>query len=568
MILIHNQHDYKMMVVSMGASADRTINQAMGSDPSISSAMHLIRTMNPAAVARMNVTKNEFVSPIGTGITPGEMLIDSVMGSETFVEPRASFHWTRYQNSTLKTFIGTDAIRTVVARLADHVPDRLLNLTAVSIERLYSIMSDHDLESMIQSVGIDEGAVHARDEKEAGTTGQNVYYQATVSTSAETQGNVIINPFEQAHMERSNNQSANVNAGGGQGGYQGANKGEGPNFFTKRSQLGQMLDPTGKAVSQQTIVIDSINKQTDQILLACRQITSDTSELTKRQATVMDVLTKLGTVSDDSIEDAKNFIEEYTDHIKTVFEHMEESRGVIEALHAVVEGDRGIYEPETTPVAPLLRRDDGSAMKQFVYGPTTRGGRMNQEANQFEKKDGQQQRNEQEAANQQWSTNAVNPLDTMANQGAPGVSPANATPSLFETGDEKFLGIADKIIKTSIKHTEFDDGTKPRTVISNLTKYMVKIDNKQRSMYDVMKTIVAQKITLNSGANPSDDEMTALISCLGSGTMEDVAQCEEPFAEAVMNDTEVMNLFANLMTFGSEEESGDETESELGGDDE
>jgi hypothetical protein len=35
-----------------------------------------------------------------------------------------------------------------------------------------------------------------------------------------------------------------------------------------------------------------------------------------------------------------------------------------------------------------------------------------------------------------------------------------------------------------------------------------------------------------------------------------------------MNDTEAMNLFANLMTFGSEEESGDETESELGGDDE
>jgi hypothetical protein len=60
-------------------------------------------------------------------------------------------------------------------------------------------------------------------------------------------------------------------------------------------------------------------------------------------------------------------------------------------------------------------------------------------------------------------------------------------------------------------------------VISNLTKYMVKIDNKQRSMYDVMKTIVAQKITLNSGANPSDDEIKALISCLGSGTMEDVA---------------------------------------------
>ena len=70
-----------------------------------------------------------------------------------------------------------------------------------------------------------------------------------------------------------------------------------------------------------------------------------------------------------SKEDALEFTRTFRTFCKTVMEKMEEAYGVTGGLPAVVEGDRGIYELETMPVAPLCRRDDGSTMKQYLYGP-------------------------------------------------------------------------------------------------------------------------------------------------------------------------------------------------------
>lgn len=557
-VTIHIEYGYKITVVSMGASADKTIHRATGSYPDVSSSMILVKTMNPAAIARMNVSKSVTESMIPNESTPGEMFIDSIVGTNTSLDPKTGFHWNRYQDATLRTFIGTDAIRSIVTRLVDHAPDRLLNLTASSIQNLYAIMSDYDIESMIQSAGVNEGAIANADQTGDTNTNFNTYHQATMSTANDAQASVVINPFEQAHAESSGAQntyqSGGGNQGGQQGGYQGGNRSEGPNMFTKRSQLGQMLDPTGKAVSQQSIVIDSINRQGDQILMASKQICNDTVELTRRQAVVMDMMTKFESVDKDMIEDAKNFVEEYTEHIKTIFEHMEESRGVIEALHAVVEGDRGIYEAEATPVAPLLRRDDGTTMKQFVYGQTTRMGQMSQSANQFQAAEPQVNTGTNQA------TKSVNPFITGESEAE--TTGTNSNMSLFQTGDPTYIGIADKIIKTTLKETDFGSDTTYKTVYTSVLKYKMEVAGMSTTMYEVMKRIVSQKITLNGGTNPSDGEMGALIACLGSGSDEDLDGCEEPFADAVMNDSAVMSLFTTLMTYDTEEETETEDESE------
>ena len=267
---------------------------------------------------------------------------------------------------------------------------------------------------------------------------------------------------------------------------------------------------------------------------------------------LMDRMNRFDSVDGQEIEDAKAFVEEYTEHIKTVYEHMEESRGVIEGLHAVVEGDSGIYEPEATPVAPLLRRDDGTTMKQFVYGPTTRAGSMNQTANQF------QSPNVQPTPNTNTSTSALNPFE-MGEQRAMDVT-NDTSLSLFDTGSDDFLGIAQKLLVAAIRETDFGDGVQPKSVYQNLRKCKVEVVNRDTNMFEVLQRIVAQKITLSAGTNPSDDEMGALIGCLGTGSMEDLDECKEPFVDAVMNDTAVIDLFTKLMTI--EDEDGDETETE------
>jgi hypothetical protein len=66
-----------------------------------------------------------------------------------------------------------------------------------------------------------------------------------------------------------------------------------------------------------------------------------------------------------------------------LIEKMEEANGLIYALPAIIEGDRGIYEAETMPVAPLLRREDGSTMRQYVYAPLERAASANQDSSRF-----------------------------------------------------------------------------------------------------------------------------------------------------------------------------------------
>jgi hypothetical protein len=577
-IMIHSEFNYKLWVVSMGASADEVVSSATSSYPDLSSNMRLIRSMNPAALSRMSVKKFEMMSPISDMPTTAEMLIDSIVGASSHMDPKAGFSWNRYEDSTLKKFLGTDPVKSIVLRLADHVPDQLINQCATSIQSLYIIMSDYDLEAMIESTGVSQEAIA----NAGGGYGTNDYsnqiHEATSSQQTNQQPNVMINPFDQAHQERdsgmgqNSGQNSSGNFGGGYNSNQGYNqnqggdqsKSDGPYKFPARSQLGQLLDPTGKGVSQQVIVIDSFHTSCERLMTAHKQTQMDMKTFAERQATLMDMASKRLGTDDQMFEDMKDYIMGCKDFIDELVTNMEESAGVVEGLHAFVEGDRGIYELDTMPVAPLLRRDDGSTMKQYVYGPTLRSGTMNPNSSQISTE-----------APPPVQTPIVNPAPSIVNpfqaaQFGEGSSNAYVVTNLMENGDPKYDTFADKELKKALKATRFGPKMTSKTVFDNLNNYDMKIENTETNMYEVLKTIVSQRMMTNSGVNISEDEMAALIDCINPGTEEQLSEYEEVFANAVANQSELEDFYSMMMAeegVGEEQDedgetTGNETEEE------
>lgn len=556
MIIIHNESGYKLWIVSMGASADKVIDSATGSYPNLSSSMRLIRTMNPAGLARMNVSKNEIESPIDDRIQPAERLIDSIVGVSPYPNVKAGFFWTRYEDATLKRFVGVDPIKPLVARLVDHAPDRLLNLCATSIQKLYAIMSDYELESAMADFGVSQEATQNASTEHYTNEASNEPHQATVNDNSSAQQNVMINPFEQGYSDANANKNADPNANSNTNTNNNGETSSGPYRYPMRSQLGQLLDPTGKGVSQQTIVIDSITTSCERLLTANKQTAFDMIELAQRQARLMDMLTKNLGSNEQIFEEAKEYMLECKDFIDNTVTDMSESAGIIKAMYAVIEGDKGIYAHETMPVAGLLRRDDGSIKKQFIYGNTMTAGQSKPSSTQFESQPTQPVR----TATQTPSVNptAINPFD-LAGDTNPGSS-ANAYSNLIETGDKTYDSIADQHLKRMIKTIYNGCEIPPKAVYDNLNSFAVKLGNTSTNMYEILKTIVSQRITLNSGSNIDEDEMEALINCLDSGSNEDLNNVEDIFADAISDQSKLVEFFEQLMM--SEDTTEDETDDE------
>ena len=123
-------------------------------------------------------------------------------------------------------------------------------------------------------------------------------------------------------------------------------------------------------------------------------------------------------------------------------EIMEEAMNHVRALPAVVEGDRGIYELETTPVAPLLRRDDGNTMKQYVYAPTVTNSTVNRAGG------GDTVIDVPQNASGDAAQTVVNPFVTDETQNVDTSQPAST--NLIETGDKSYIEIARRAVTACV----------------------------------------------------------------------------------------------------------------------
>lgn len=123
--------------------------------------MNLFRIVNLAAIARTSMRRLETASPIADAPAIADKYIDRMVGIDTSVEPRPDFHRKKYPDEALDTFVKS---RGLVELLLDHVPVWLLDTSASMTERMYVIKSDFDIESVVESMGVNGSEIktHAK----------------------------------------------------------------------------------------------------------------------------------------------------------------------------------------------------------------------------------------------------------------------------------------------------------------------------------------------------------------------------------------------------------------------
>lgn len=121
-------------------------------------------------------------------------------------------------------------------------------------------------------------------------------------------------------------------------------------------------------MSQNVIVLDSMIKTLSDNATGYKGLHSDTVKITISQANVYEMMKSKAILNEQEVSTAKTFMSDFMESCKTMQKKLEQAYAVATALPQVVEGDRGIYEHETQPAAPLLRSDTGEPMKNYVYG--------------------------------------------------------------------------------------------------------------------------------------------------------------------------------------------------------
>lgn len=124
----------------------------------------------------------------------------------------------------------------------------------------------------------------------------------------------------------------------------------GPPMIGKRSQIGAMIDPSGRVVSQQVIIIESLLKGVEDNTTSYKELHRDMVEIAKRQAIVVDAMNKRGLVDDDDAQAKLEFLRVFEEFCKKTMTKMETAYTTFAALPHVIEGDRGIYEHSRRPV--------------------------------------------------------------------------------------------------------------------------------------------------------------------------------------------------------------------------
>jgi hypothetical protein len=201
--------------------------------------------------------------------------------------------------------------------------------------------------------------------------GLNVGMDASVGEDVERAGgsNVLINtdmnPFASVNMEMGN--AAPVERGITRVPNQHMSSGQ--YLTSKNSQLAQLADPTGKAMTAQTIIIDNLIKS----VKVCEEMSKTwdkrMDELTVVAKHMLDKLDK----DELEIEEIKSFMDTYKDMYTKRLTDLDEFVAQVEALPAVIEGDRGIYEHDIQPSAPIMRRNDNTPMRDVIMVPEGSG---------------------------------------------------------------------------------------------------------------------------------------------------------------------------------------------------
>lgn len=381
MIEIHHRNQYKLTIVSMGALAESTMNDVFKSYAESKSKVNYTKTVNPALFQHMNVNKQETVTPISNEITKGEIALDEIMGISTPMTVRAQFVWNTYPEELLLSIIGETSIMRLTRLLVDEAPEDLLNTFVHAAVSVYTDikMDMNDILSAMNStpaapdIQSNDSTTSAQGFNPFGNPGSQVGVQ--MNTTQTQQANSAMNPFLAAANEVNTSSDTRVT----QSGNVNSEASQGVPMINRRSTIGQMIDPSGKAVSHHVIVLDSMIRTLSECVTNYKELHGDLGELLKRQANIYVKLSEGRMRTPDEVEELNDFLESFAEFCTELMSKMEEAYATAAALPAVVEGDRGVYEHETQPAAPMMRRADGSTMTDYVYTDIRRNAERNED---------------------------------------------------------------------------------------------------------------------------------------------------------------------------------------------
>lgn len=321
-------------------------------------------------------------------------------------------------------------------------------------------------------------------------------------------------------------------------------------LFPKRTQLGQLLDPTGKGLSQQTIIVENIKMRCNEIQLSIKQTNVDFREIASRQAQLMDNMEKLKIAPADMVDDARDHLRTFMEFCDDMVEKIEEAYGVVQGMTAVVDGDRGIYEAETMPVAGLIQREDGSNMMQNVYSVVESSADLNSVSNS-----GQYDSHQQNQSNvQQTATTpeVVNPFNIPAETSSP--TKDSHISNMILNGDKTWNAIASKTLVEYLREYTDAVGIGFKEAHAGLSKFKIDIGGRSVSVFTLMSTIVSQGMSAKSGGDLGEDLMTAFVSRLSDLGEEGLGEFCEEMTTALSSPSDLADYFDFLMTSESDDD--------------
>lgn len=123
-----------------------------------------------------------------------------------------------------------------------------------------------------------------------------------------------------------------------------------------RSTIGQMVDTAGKSVSQHVSIIDSMPQTLSECVTNYKELNDNMVEIANRQAQMYGAMYTYRIRTREKIANLDMYIDDIGEFTSNMMRKMESTYGVVAALPAAAEGDRGVYEYENQPVDPLTRR--------------------------------------------------------------------------------------------------------------------------------------------------------------------------------------------------------------------
>jgi len=361
-------------------------------------------------------------------------------------------------------------------------------------------------------------------------------------------------------------QPINVDASRMSAPFDNRNASSGPPMVSKRSTIGQMIDPQGRAVSQHVIVLDSMIRAISDCMTSYKNMSEALSEVAKRQIAIYKKLVEKRVLTEDEGKDAKSFVTTYEAMAKELCRKMEEAAATTMALPSVVEGDRGIYEHESQPSAPLMRRPDGSTMKDYVYGsvvestgmsapsdaqtnvhtPTAPGPQRPGESDQTMPTTRSGTGSADMGMGMDTDVSGFNPFQQTTDLSVDGSMLASGQMDLTTTTSMDMIEKASGIISVAMDEMMNDDVSRETNFGTCLLDAMVTTTGGETSMFDCICTVVGEYMSVNAGKEPPRDQLMVMLEEMGSpSNMDEVMPLMRDW---IRNTTTAMQMFEFFST--------------------